>query len=57
MKKAVQVITTLMLCTVMAGCSNIITYVRHDETKGNIQCSGDQALKRDSQCHATATTK
>lgn len=53
MKKAVKVAMVLGLCGALWGCSNIITYVRHDETKGNIQCSGDQALKRDSECHAT----
>lgn len=53
MKKAVLTTMVLALCFTAWGCSNIITYVRHDERKGNIQCSGDQALKRDSQCHAT----
>ncbi|MCS2154700.1 hypothetical protein MUU49_19280 [Scandinavium goeteborgense] len=53
MKKAVKAGLVLVICGAMWGCSNIITYVRHDETKGNIQCSGDQALKRDSTCNAS----
>ncbi|MEZ2603345.1 hypothetical protein [Kluyvera intermedia] len=53
MKKAVLTGLVLTTCGVMAACSNIITYVRHDESKGNVQCSNDKALKRDSTCTAT----
>lgn len=53
MKKAVLTGMVLTMCGVMAACSNIITYVRHDESKGNVQCSNDKALKRDSTCTAT----
>lgn len=53
MKKAVLMALVLVLCGELWGCSNIITYVRHDETKGNVQCSSDQALKRDSTCNAS----
>ena len=55
MKKAVLTGLVLAMCGVVAACSNIITYVRHDESKGNIQCSNDKALKRDSGCAATTT--
>lgn len=53
MKKAVILLGTIALIFSLAACSNILTYVRHDESKGNVQCSSDQALKRDSTCNAS----
>jgi hypothetical protein len=52
MKKAVIILGFVALAFALAACSNIFTYVRHDESKGNVQCSNDRALKRDSTCNA-----
>jgi hypothetical protein len=53
MKKAAIIMGLVALVSTLTGCSNILTYVRHDESKGNIQCSNDKALKHDSACNAT----
>lgn len=50
MKKVTFSLLTLAIVCVLAACSNILTYVRHDESKGNIQCNGEKGLKRDSSC-------
>lgn len=55
MKKVVILFGTGALIISLAACSNILTYVRHDESKGNVQCSNDKALKRDSTCNASTT--
>lgn len=51
MKKFLLTLTGLALASGLVACSNIITYYRHDESKGNVQCSSDKALKRDSKCN------
>ena len=53
MKKKALMGAVLVMCASAAACSNIITYVRHEENKGNVQCSNDKALKHDSSCTAT----
>lgn len=53
MKKAVIILGTGILIISLAACSNILTYVRHDESRGNVQCSNDKALKHDSTCNAS----
>lgn len=53
MKKMILAGLVFMVCATVGGCSNIITYVRHEENKGNVQCSNDKALKHDSSCTAT----
>ncbi|HEY2454150.1 MAG TPA: hypothetical protein VGI71_16285 [Scandinavium sp.] len=50
-KKVAAASAALIACCLIVACSNVLTYIRHDERKGNIQCSDDQALKRDSQCN------
>lgn len=37
----------------LTGCSNVLTYIRHDENKGNIQCNGEKGIKRDSSCNVS----
>lgn len=53
MKKITILLTVAGATLLLAACSNILTYVRHDETKGNIQCNGEKGLKRDSVCNVT----
>lgn len=55
MKMVLFPLAALLVASQLAGCSNIVTYVRHEETKGNVQCSNDKALKRDSTCNASTT--
>jgi hypothetical protein len=50
--KPVTVLVLLSACT-LAACSNVLTYIRHDETKDNVQCGGETGVKRDTACNAT----
>ncbi|MGQ3662134.1 hypothetical protein [Citrobacter braakii] len=38
-----------LVCALVAGCSNILTYIRHDEGR-NITCDSQKGIKRDSGC-------
>lgn len=53
MKKPLRYLAMTVLALMLGGCSLIATYYRHDESKGNVQCSNDKALKHDSVCNAT----
>lgn len=53
MKKLVIPFAVIAFSCTLAACSNIFTYVRHDESQGNIQCNGETGLKRDGTCNAT----
>jgi outer membrane protein assembly factor BamE (lipoprotein component of BamABCDE complex) len=57
MKKMILSLAVATAACTLIACSNIITYYRHDESKGNVQCSSDKALKRDSVCNAHAGTE
>ena len=48
-KKAAAVVAAFFVCSVVTGCSNILTYIRHDEGR-NITCDGQKGIKRDSGC-------
>lgn len=53
MKKALFAAGLLVMCSLVVACSNILTYINHGETTGNIQCNGEKGLKRDSVCNVT----
>ncbi|SUI82029.1 Uncharacterised protein [Serratia quinivorans] len=54
MKKAAFILGALALSAGIAACSNVLTYIRHDES---VQCSSDKALKRDSICNVQPVSK
>lgn len=54
MKKVTFWLLTLAMATGIVACTNTLTYFRHDESKGNVQCGGGTGLKRDSACNITA---
>lgn len=43
-------VVAFFACALVAGCSNILTYIRHDEGR-NITCDGQKGIKRDSNCN------
>lgn len=51
MKKLTFLVMVLAIAGALVACSNIFTYVRHEESTGNVECSNDKALKRDSVCN------
>lgn len=54
MKKVTFWLLTLAMTTSIVACTNTLTYFRHDESKGNVQCGGGTGLKRDSACNIRA---
>lgn len=59
MKRAAGAGIVLTLSMAAVACSGVVTYIRHEENTGNIQCSGDagshSGIKRDnSVCNATS---
>lgn len=53
MKKVTFWLLALAMATGIVACTNTLTYFRHDESRGNIQCNGEKGLKRDSVCNVT----
>lgn len=54
MKKVTFSLLVLAFFGALVGCTNTLTYFRHEESKGNVQCGGGTGLKRDSTCNITA---
>lgn len=53
MKKVTFWLLTLAMATGIVACTNTLTYLRHDETKDNVQCGGETGMKRDTACNTT----
>lgn len=50
--KVVVVAAVFSVSALVAGCSNILTYIRHDEGR-NVTCDNQKGIKRDSSCNVT----